>query len=104
MVNVAAVEVPPAGAGLKTVTAAVPTAATSLAGIVAWSWVLLPYVVVRSTPFHLTRDAGTKAVPVTVRLNVGPPTVVVAGINELTVGGGLLTVMVRPTDVPPPGG
>src|SRR5580698_6816985 len=46
MLNVFALEVPPPGAGLSTVTLAVPAAAMSLAGTVAWSSTLLTKVVV----------------------------------------------------------
>ena len=56
IVKVLAVDVPPPGVGLKTVTAAVPVAAMSLAGMAAWSWVLLMNVVVRLLAFHRTID------------------------------------------------
>jgi hypothetical protein len=41
MVNAAGVEVPPPGAGVVTVTFAVPAVTRSAAGIVALSWVAL---------------------------------------------------------------
>jgi hypothetical protein len=56
IVNVTEPDVPPPGVGLKTVTAAVPVAAMSLAGMAAWSWVLLMKVVVRLLAFHRTID------------------------------------------------
>src|SRR5947199_145391 len=46
IVNVCALEVPPPGVGLKTVTGAVPADAMSPARICARSWVLLTKVVV----------------------------------------------------------
>jgi len=54
-VNVLAVEVPPPGVGLNTVTEALPVAATSLARIWARSVVLPIKVVVRLLPFQRTR-------------------------------------------------
>src|SRR2546425_12357775 len=62
IVNVEALEVPPPGVGLKTVTGAVPAVAMSLARIWAWSWVLLTKVVVRLLAFHRTIDAIGRAV------------------------------------------
>ena len=56
IVNVEALEVPPPGVGLKTVTGAVPAVAMSPARIWAWSWMLLTKVVVRSLPFQRTTD------------------------------------------------
>jgi hypothetical protein len=56
IVNVAEPDVPPPGVGLKTVTAAVPVAAMSLAGMAAWSCVLLMKVVARLLAFHRTTD------------------------------------------------
>src|SRR5712691_2003383 len=63
-VNGTAAEVPPPGAGEKTVTCAVPLTARSVAGIAACSCVLLTNVVGRSAPFHRTTDAATNPLPV----------------------------------------
>src|SRR5688500_12911998 len=67
MVKVSAADVPPPGAGVDTVTRALPAVATSLALIAAWSWVPLTHVVGRPAPFQRTSDEATKLVPVTVR-------------------------------------
>src|SRR5437667_9495089 len=64
IVNVCALEVPPPGVGLNTVTDAVPAVAMSFAEICARSSVLLTKVVVRLVPFHRTTDAPLKFVPV----------------------------------------
>jgi hypothetical protein len=45
----------------------VPELATSEAEMLAWSWLLLTYVVVRLPPFHRTTDVGEKFAPVTVK-------------------------------------
>src|SRR2546421_11473025 len=94
IVNVCGLEVPPPGAGLNTVTGAVPAVARSLAEIVAVSWVLLPYVVARSAPFHRTMDDATKFVPVTVSVKPGPPAAVLFGgmVDSVGTGVGALSV------------
>jgi hypothetical protein len=67
VVKVKEFELPPPGAGLKTVTAAVPAAAMSLAEIWAISPLMLPLLAVgRSLPFHCTTEPATKLVPTTV--------------------------------------
>src|SRR5438309_7585428 len=86
MVNVCALDVPPPGAGVNTVTAAVPATATSAAVIAAVSWVADPNVVARFAPFHRTTEPGTKLVPLTVSVNPGPPATVDAGLNPVVVG------------------
>src|SRR5205809_1167862 len=103
IVNVWALEAPPPGVGLKTVTGAVPTVAMSPARICAVSCVLLPKVVVLALPFHRTTDEVLKFVPVTVSVKAGPPAVALLGEIELSVGAGLLMVKVCVPDVPPPG-
>src|SRR5262245_43891088 len=55
-VKLTALDVPPPGAGVKTVTEGVPAAAMSLAGIEAVSWVAPPNVVGRSAPFQRTSE------------------------------------------------
>src|SRR5438046_5525152 len=73
IVNVCALEAPPPGVGLKTVTEAVPAVAMSLARIWTWSWVPLTKVVVRPLPFQRTTDEVMKFVPVAVSVNQEPP-------------------------------
>ena len=63
IVNETALEVPPPGAGLRTVTLAVPVVTISVAGIKAVSCVPLTNVVVRLEPFHRTIEPFTKSVP-----------------------------------------
>src|SRR5919108_53171 len=101
--NVCAAEVPPPGAGVTTVTVAVPAAAMSAAVMAAVSWVALTTVVVREAPFHCTVLPGTKPVPLTVSMKAAPPTVAVAGATLVMVGTGLLTENVCAAAVPPPG-
>jgi len=101
--NVCGLEVPPPGAGLKTVTEAVPAVAMSAAVICAVSCVLLPKVVVLALPFQRTTDELLKFVPVTVSVNAGSPAVLLLGEIEVSVGAGLLMVKVWVPDVPPPG-
>jgi hypothetical protein len=103
MVNVCALDAPPPGVGLNTVTGTVPAATMSAAVIWAWSWVLLTNVVVRLLPFQRTTDVVAKFVPVAVSVKAGPPAVALLGEIELSVGAGLLIVNVWEADVPPPG-
>jgi hypothetical protein len=96
MLNVFAVDVPPPGVGVKTVTEAVPVAAMSLARICAVSLVLLTKVVVRVLPFHRTTDVATKFDPVAVSVNAPLPTAAVLGMMELRVGTGLFCAAAEP--------
>jgi hypothetical protein len=103
-VNVCALEVPPPGVGLKTVTVAVPPTVQSEAGTVACSCVAVWETIARLAPFHMTWEEGTKLVPVTVRVKAGPNAVTLAGESgEVVVGTGLLTVKLIAAEVPPPG-
>ena len=95
IVNVCALEIPPPGVGLKTVTGAVPAVAMSLARICAWSWVLLTKVVVRVMPFQRTTDVMAKFVPVVVSVKVAPPANALLGAIELRVGTGFVAVIVN---------
>ena len=89
IVKVWAFEVPPPGAGLKTVTLAVPAVAMSAARIDAVSCVALTYVVVRFVPFHLTTELEMKFVPFTVTVKPAPPAVADEGLRLVVVGKGL---------------
>jgi hypothetical protein len=80
MMNVAAAEVPPPGAGLTTVTLAVPAAAMSVAGIVAVSCVGETNVVARAAPFQFTVEPLTKLPPLAVSVAAGPPAVAPDGL------------------------
>ena len=99
-------DVPPPGAGLNTVTCAVPAVPRSGAAIVDVSWVAETNVVARSAPFHRTIEPEMKFVPVTVSVNPDPPTTAAAGLSPVVAGTGLLggaIVKVCALDVPPPG-
>ncbi len=98
-----ALEVPPPGAGLNTVTWAVPAVAMSAAVIAAVNWVEETKVVVRFDPFHRTTEPATKLLPLTVSVKAGPPAVAEEGLRLVVVGTGLLIVKVRAPEVPPPG-
>jgi hypothetical protein len=99
-------DTPPPGAGLLTVTLAVPAVAMSVAGIVAVSCVALINVVVRGLPFHCTEELLMKFVPFTVSVNAPTPAVATNGLMLVTVGTGFcawLIVKLTELDVPPPG-
>ena len=95
MVNVCALDVPPPGLGFTTVTDAVPAVATREAGTAAVSCVEETNVVVREAPFQRTVEVERKFVPVTVKVNWGPPAVAQVGLIEVVVGSGLLIVKVK---------
>src|SRR5437667_336755 len=81
IVKVGAFEVPPPGAGVTTVTCAVPTVATSVARIVARSCVLLANVVARLVPFHRTPELATKLLPFTVNVRPATPARTLVGAS-----------------------
>ena len=94
IVNDTVADVPPPGAGLVTVTVAVPAVAISAAEIAAVSCVALTNVVVLAAPLNFTTDVDTKPVPFTVRVKAAPPAVALVGEREVSVGAGLLMVKV----------
>lgn len=73
MVKVTALDVPPPGAGLVTVTPGVPTVVMSLARMAAVSLVTLTKVVVRAMPLKLTTELLMKPVPLTVKVKAAEP-------------------------------
>ncbi len=105
MVNVRAFEVPPPGAGVTTVTGALPAVPMSLAGIAAVTWPALTNVVVRAAPFQRTSEVPTKLLPFTVSVNAAPPAAVLVGASDVSAGTGLGALMVNVSafEVPPPG-
>src|SRR5882762_5707566 len=106
MLKVTELEVPPPGAGLKTVMAAVPVAAMSLAETCAMRVILPSSVVDRFFPFHRTAELGTKFVPITANVKACAPTGAQLGSRELIVGTGFVPLgMSKFTgfEVPPPG-
>src|SRR5205823_3091011 len=88
-VKLSALEVPPPGPGLKTVTESVPAAAMSPEAMVAVSLDELTKVVVRGEPFHWTAAPLTKLEPSTVRVKSGPPAAAEAGERLEIEGTGL---------------
>ena len=103
--NVSAVEVPPPGAGVTTLTVRAPGVAMSPAVMVVSSCVALTNVVGRLEPFHCTTDELTNRLPVTVSVNDGPPARALLGDSSAATGAGFgaTIVNVRAADVPPPG-
>jgi len=81
-----AVESPPPGAGVSTVTCAVPALTTSFAKIVACSWAPPLNVVARLVPFHCTTELGVKLLPVTVRVKPAAPVAMLVGVSVVTEG------------------
>jgi hypothetical protein len=65
---------------------AVPAFAIRAAGTVAVSRVEETNTVASGVPFQFTVELETKFVPVTIRVNCGPPTVAQFGLSELIVG------------------
>jgi len=86
--NAIAPEVPPPGAGLTTVTEALPEAAISAAVTAAISCVGLAYVVVRGLPFQFTDELETKPLPVTVSVKAAAPAMAPAGDTDASAGSG----------------
>ena len=68
--------------------------AISPAGMAADSWVLLIKVVVRLAPFHLTTEAATKLLPLTIRVKAGAPATAPAGESAVIEGTGFVVVTV----------
>ena len=102
-VKVCAVDGPVVGAGLLAVTLNVPAVAISVAGIDAVTCVALTKVAGMEFPLKEIVPPVMKPVPLTVRVNVAPPTIALAGESEVIVGIGLFTVNAVAVDVPPPG-
>src|SRR5690606_27002535 len=88
IVNVAAPDSPPPGAGLATVTLAVPAVATSPAPIDARSSVGDTNVVERAAPFHSTCASRTNPSPVTVSVSPPLPASTDSGKRPVTCGCG----------------
>jgi hypothetical protein len=103
MAKITAPEVPPPGVGLETVTLAVPVLEISPAGTCAVTCVVLTNVVVSAVPFQFTAAPVTKPVPVAVNVKAAPPTVVLVGDSDVSVGTALLMPNVVVPEVPPPG-
>jgi hypothetical protein len=88
-VKSAVFDLPSPGAGLTTVTDAVPAVAMFAAGTVAVNCEPLTNWVVSGLPFQFTTEPATKPVPFTVNANSGPPGGAASGTNgRLTRGNG----------------
>jgi hypothetical protein len=94
IVKVLALDVPPPGVGLNTITEAVPAVAMSAVVIAAVNCVEVTNDVIRSAPFHFTTEPLMKPLPVTVSVNPAPPAVVDAGLRPVVAGTGLLPPLV----------
>src|SRR6202021_615648 len=103
IVNVAAPDVPPPGAGFVTVTFTVPPVAICAAVIAAVNCVEPTNVVVAAEPLRFTVAPFTNAVPLTVSVNAAPPAAALVGERMEIVGGGFVTVKFPAVDIPPPG-
>jgi hypothetical protein len=88
MVKIIALEAPPSGAGLVTVTAGVPVEAMLAAGMAAVNCVELTNVVVGAAPPKLTIEDATKFVPLIVSVKATPPATVLFGEIVVIVGVG----------------
>jgi len=99
IVNVCVFDVAPQ---LTTVIEAVPAAVIRDAGTIAVSRVEETKVVVNAVAFHFTVEPETKLVPLTVRVNCGPPTAAQVGLSELIVGTALIVSVSGPVPVPLP--
>jgi len=73
IVNGTSFDVPPPGAGLKTVIEAVPGDATFEAGTLATSLLELINAVCNAIPSHFTIEVGTNPVPLKVKVRSGEP-------------------------------
>jgi len=87
-VKLIALEVPPPGAGLVTVTASVPVEAMLAAGMAASNCVELRNVVASADPPKLTTEAATKFVPLMVSPKAVLPATVLFGEIVVMVGVG----------------
>jgi len=99
IVKLKALDVPPPGGGLTTVTATVPGFATSAAVMAAMSCALLTNVVARAEPFHCTCELDTNPLPFTVRLKAPEPAATLDGLVALPaeiVGTGFEVVTMLP--------
>jgi hypothetical protein len=98
--KVNALEDPPPGAGVTTVTGEVPAEAICEAVTAAVSLLVLTNVVVSAVVPQLTVELAVKPVPLTVSVKAAPPALVKAGERLLMAGAGLGTATVTAEDTP----
>jgi hypothetical protein len=106
MVKVSALDVPPPGAGLVTVTGRVPAFIRSGPRMVAVTCVALTKVVDLGLPLKFTTAPLTKPEPFTESVRRCEPAEALAGCSEVIAGTGLLLaamLKICAFDVPPPG-
>ncbi len=84
--------VPPPGAGLSTLTVAVPAVLSKVEATAALRLLLLTKVVGRAVPFQFTTEPEMKLLPDTVRVMAAEPAVAEAGDMEARAGTGLVVV------------
>jgi len=90
--SVSALEVPPPGVGVVTVTARFPAFTNCAAGTIAVNWVAFPYVVASARLPNSTTDCAQKPVPVTVSVVLPLPALIVVGEMLLITGAGFTIV------------
>jgi len=98
-------DVPPPGAGVKTLIARLPAACRSTAGTEAMSEVALLNVVGMATPFTSAIELFTNPEPVRTTLRLDTPAVTLLGETLVSTGTGFpdVTCNGSEADVPPPG-
>ena len=97
-------DVPPPGAGLKTVIGNTPALTISADVSEAVNCVLLTNVVVRLLPLKRTTEPAKKFVPLTVNVKLIPPAETLVGESVVIVGTGtVVTEKLTGVDVPPAG-
>src|SRR5215470_12254939 len=82
-------ETPPPGVRFTTVTESGPGLVTALAGTLAVIRLLLKTVVGRLSPFHCTTELEMKFEPITLKVNPGPPCLLLCGDVVVIEGTGL---------------
>src|SRR5690348_4565560 len=90
MLKTAIFDTPPPGAGVNTVTLALPAFTISELPILTVKDELLANVVGRAAPFHNTSDLDVKLWPVTVSVKPAPPEELDDGLRAVIVGDGAL--------------
>jgi hypothetical protein len=101
-VKLSAVDVPPPGAGLTTVTLNEPAVFRSEVGSVACTCVPDTYVVFNAAPLHCTVEELIKPLPFTVSATAAPPRIADWGLIDVTAGTGLGLAPPWPELYPPP--
>lgn len=96
-------DVPPPGAGLKTVTGTVAAPPSDEAGTTALNCELVTNDVCRSLPAKRTTEFVTNPEPLTISVNAELPAAAASGLMLVMRGAGLLIINVAGLDVPPPG-